>query len=106
MPMSPKIMKRYLRLPIAQEIWSALSKAFYYGSDELQVFTLNQRAFTTEQSGKSLSEFCGELIEIFHELDHRDKVVMKDHDDITPYRKSIERQRVHIFLVGLDGDFE
>ena len=48
MSMSPKIMKRYLRLPTAQEIWSALSKAFYDGSDELQVFTLNQKAFTVK----------------------------------------------------------
>ena len=48
MSMSPEIMKRYLRLPTAQEIWSALSKAFYDGSDELQVFTLNQKAFTVK----------------------------------------------------------
>ena len=31
---------------------------------------------------------------------------MKDPDDITTYRKSIEQQWVHIFLAGLDGDFE
>ncbi|KAL6330550.1 hypothetical protein AAG906_040481 [Vitis piasezkii] len=34
------------------------------------------------------------------------KVVMKDPNDIAAYQKSIEQQRVHIFLVGLDGDFE
>jgi len=34
-------MKRYLHLATAREIWSA-----YDGSDELQVFTLNQKAFT------------------------------------------------------------
>ena len=55
MSMSPEIMKRYLRLPTAQEIWSALSKAFYDGSNELQVFTLNQKAFTAKQNGRSLS---------------------------------------------------
>ena len=31
---------------------------------------------------------------------------MKDPKDIAAYRKSIERQWVHIFLVGLDGYFE
>ena len=46
MSMSPEIMKRYLHLPTAQEIWSALSKAFYDGSDELKFFTLNKKAFT------------------------------------------------------------
>ena len=67
---------------------------------------MNQKAFTAKQSDKSLSEYYGKLTEIFYELDHQDKVVMKDPNDIAAYWKSIERQRVHIFLVGLDGDFE
>ena len=106
MSMSLEIIKRYLRLPTAQEIWSILSKAFYDGSDELQVFTLNQKAFTAKKNDRSLSEYYGALTEIFCELDHRDKVVMRDPDDIAAYWKSIELQRVHIFLVRLDGDFE
>ena len=36
MSMTPEIMKRYLCLPIAYEIWSSLAKAFYDGSDELR----------------------------------------------------------------------
>lgn len=106
MSMTPEIMKRYLRLPTAHEIWSALSEAFYDGSDELQIFSLNQKAFTAKQNGRALSEYYGELMVIFQELDHRDTVVMKDPDDVKAYHKSIERLRVHIFLAGLDGDFE
>ncbi|KAJ1386643.1 gag-polypeptide of LTR copia-type [Sesbania bispinosa] len=106
MSMKPEIMKRYLRLPTAFDIWNALSKAFYDGSDELQVFVLNQRAFTAKQNNRTLTEYYGELVEIFRELDHRDKVVMKDPDDVKSYQKSIERLRVHIFLAGLDDDFE
>ncbi|KAH9768480.1 Integrase catalytic domain-containing protein [Citrus sinensis] len=104
--MSPEIMKRYLRIPTAYEIWDALSKAFYDGSDELQVFTLNQKAFSTKQNGQPLSKFYGELIEIFRELDHRDKVVMKNPKDVVIYRRSVERLRVHIFLAGLDEEFD
>ena len=106
MSMKPEIMKRYLRLPTALDIWNALSKAFYDGSDELQVFVLNQRAFTAKQNNRNLTEYYGELVEIFRELDHRDKVVMKDPDDVKSYQKSIERLRVNIFLAGLDDDFE
>ncbi|XP_048229206.1 uncharacterized protein LOC125369892 [Ricinus communis] len=90
MSMSPEIMKRYLRLSIAHEIWTALSKAFYDGSDELQLFSLNQKAFAAKQNRRSLSEYYGELTAIFQELDHRDKVVMKDPDDVVAYKKSIE----------------
>uniref|UniRef100_A0A2N9IBP1 Integrase catalytic domain-containing protein n=1 Tax=Fagus sylvatica TaxID=28930 RepID=A0A2N9IBP1_FAGSY len=104
--MSPEIMKRYLRLPTAREIWTALAKAFYDGADESQLFALNQRAFSTKQVGRPLSTYYGDLIEIFQELDHRDKFVMKDPDDVIAYKKSVERLRVHIFLNGLDAEFE
>ena len=101
MSMSPEIMKRYIRLPTPQDIWKALSKAFYDGVDELQVFTLNQRAFSAKQNGRPLSIYYGELTEIFSELDHRNKVVMVDETDIASYQKLLQRQRVHIFLSRL-----
>jgi len=104
--MSPEIMKRYLRLPTAREIWTALAKAFYDEADESQLFALNQRAFSTKQVGRPLSTYYGDLIEIFQELDHRDKIVMKDPDDVIAYKQSVERLRVHIFLNGLDAEFE
>nr|CAD1835526.1 unnamed protein product [Ananas comosus var. bracteatus] len=59
-------------------IWTALSTAFYDGSDELQVFTLNQKAFSARQNGQILSVYYGELTELFQELDHRDKILRKD----------------------------
>ena len=107
MSMSPEIMKRYIRLPTTRDIWKALSKAFYDGADELQVFTLNQRAFSAKQNDKTLSVYYGELTEIFSELDHRDKVIMESMIDVASYQKSFQRQRVHIFfLARLDGEFE
>ncbi|XP_068655767.1 uncharacterized protein [Aristolochia californica] len=104
--MSPDIMKRYIRLRTARKIWNALEKAFYDGSDESQLFSLNQRAFSTKQTGRPLSTYYGDLVEIFQELDHRDRITMKDPDDVIAYRKSVERLRVHIFLNGLDAEFE
>ena len=72
----------------------------------MQVFILNQKAFSAKQGGKSLTEYYKELTEVFQELDYRDKVAMKDSDDVIAYQKSVERLRVYIFLVGLDGMFE
>ncbi|KAM7499356.1 hypothetical protein LguiA_023770 [Lonicera macranthoides] len=106
MSMKPEIMKRYIRIPTAREIWKSLSTAFHDGADELQVFSLNQRAFSAKQDGRPISEFYGELTEIFSELDHRDKVVMENPNDMESYRKSIQRLRVHIFLAGLDNELE
>jgi len=56
--------------------------------------------------GRPLSIYYGDLVEIFQELDHHDRTVMKDPDDVITYRKSVERLQVHIFLNGLDAEFE
>ena len=87
--MSPEIMKWYLRLPTTRDIWKALSKDFYDGADELQVFVLNQRAFSTKQNGRTPSIYYGELTEIFGELDHHDKVIMESENDIESYQKIV-----------------
>lgn len=83
-----------------------MSKGFFDRSGELQVFSLNQKAFTTKRNGKSHSNYHKELIEVFHELDYCDKVVMNDPNDVVVYRQSIEQLKVHILLVELDGEFE
>ncbi|KAG5545275.1 hypothetical protein RHGRI_017663 [Rhododendron griersonianum] len=57
-------------------------------------------------AGRTLPTYYGDLVEIFQELDHRDKIVMKDPDDVIAYTKSVERLRVHIFLNGLDAEFD
>ncbi|KAF9666501.1 hypothetical protein SADUNF_Sadunf16G0235700 [Salix dunnii] len=103
---SPEILKRYLRLRIACEVWSTLAKAFNDEYDESKIFALNQRALSTKELGCSLLTYYDELVEIFQELDHRDKISMKDLDDLMAYKKSIERLRVHVFLNELDADFE
>ena len=64
--MTLEIMKRYLCLRTAREIWSALDKAFYDGLDKTQIFALNQRAFSIQQSGQSLPTYYGELVGICH----------------------------------------
>jgi len=56
--------------------------------------------------GRPLLTYYGDLIEIFQELDHRDRIEMKDPDDVITYRRSVERLWVHIFLNGLDAEFE
>lgn len=48
MSMAPKIMKHDLHLKIAREIWSGLAKEFYDGTDDVQVFFLYEKAFSTK----------------------------------------------------------
>ncbi|KAJ0078865.1 hypothetical protein Patl1_23807 [Pistacia atlantica] len=97
-------MKCYLRLSIACKIWSALSKAFYDGSDELLVFSLHQKAFTTKQNGRSLSVYYGELTEIFQELNHRNKNPVPNLEEI--YSKVLREAVCQTTLKGESGNVE
>lgn len=65
-----------------------------------------KKAYSAKQNGRSLSSYYEELIEFLCELDHYDKVIKENEKDASSYHKSIQWQRVHIFLAGLDGEFE
>ncbi|XP_061366622.1 uncharacterized protein LOC133309809 [Gastrolobium bilobum] len=83
----------------------ATSKTLYDGSDESCLFDLNQRSFTTKQLGRPLAVYYNELLAIFQEIDHRtspsDSVTNLVHQQST-----LSRFRVHIFLAGLDSEFD
>jgi hypothetical protein len=61
---------------------------------------------TFKHAGKPLSTYYGELVEIFQELDYYGKVIVKYLDDIITYNKFVTWLRVHIFLSGLNTNFE
>ena len=63
--MSPTLMQRLIRLPIAKDIWEAVSKTFYDEIDETCIFELNKRSFSTKQNGRLLPTYYSELISIF-----------------------------------------
>lgn len=67
---------------MTKEIWDALSTTFFDGTDEVRVFTLNQKVFATKHSWKSVTNYFGELITIFQELGHCDTIVMSCDRDI------------------------
>ncbi|XP_038678366.1 uncharacterized protein LOC120006034 [Tripterygium wilfordii] len=104
--MKPELMKRHIRLPTAAAIWQAVKTSFVDDKNEVRVYTLNQRAARIRQNGRQISVYFGELFEIFQELDHHSRVVMSCAKDIKIYQDFKERQRVYIFLGGLDDEFE
>ncbi|CAL8132821.1 unnamed protein product [Prunus armeniaca] len=104
--MSPELMGRFIRLRTAKEIWDAVKKVFYDGSDESQVYELNRKAFTFKQNGQPVSKYYSMLQSLFQELDHRDPPSMVCAADTDAYQKKLNRLRVHNFLFGLDPEFD
>ncbi|CAH9128619.1 unnamed protein product [Cuscuta epithymum] len=103
--MSPPLIRRFIRLQTAQEIWEAVAKTFYDGTDETQLFELNRRSFTTRQNGRSLSTYYNELVSIFQEIDTRLTTQEESVALTVSLNKTLSRLRVHIFLAGLDPEF-
>ncbi|XP_061338432.1 uncharacterized protein LOC133285237 [Gastrolobium bilobum] len=104
--MTPQLMQRFIRLDSAHEIWDAARRTFYDGSDETCLFELNQRSFSTKQNGRPLSTYYNELLSIFQEIDHRMTSPATTVNEILQTHSSLSRMRVHIFLSGLDSDFD
>lgn len=63
--MSPLLIWRFIRLQTTKEIWEAIVKTFYNGTDETQLFELNTKSFTTRQNGKPLPAYYYMLVSIF-----------------------------------------
>jgi hypothetical protein len=104
--MKPEIMKRYIRLSTSKEIWDSLKVAYFDENDEARIYSLNQKASRLRKNSRPLATYFGEQTEIFQELDHFNRVSMECENDIKMFQKSTERQRVYIFLGGLDDRFD
>ena len=81
-------------------------KTFYDGSDESRLFELNQKSYSIKQEGKSVSTYYNELIALFQEIDDRTASQGETVEGVVQLHSIIHRLRVHIFLCGLDFEFD
>ncbi|CAL9019800.1 unnamed protein product [Prunus brigantina] len=90
----------------AKEIWDAVKKTYFDGGDETFLFDLNKRAFTIKKNGAPVHNYYNQLQTIFQEIDHRTPNRMHCDADITERQTELDRLRVHLFLAGLDPQFD
>ncbi|BFG37702.1 hypothetical protein CerSpe_239760 [Prunus speciosa] len=104
--MSPDLMGRFICFSTAKEIWDAVKKTYFDGGDETFLFDLNKRAFTIKQNGAPVHKYYSQLQTIFQEIDHRTPNRMHCDADVTERQTELDRLRVHLFLAGLDPQFD
>ena len=108
-----EMMKRYIQLGTSKEIWDSLKIAYFdendeariYSLNEARIYSLNQKASLLCRNERLLATYFGELTKIFQELDHFSKATMECENDIKTFQKSIEWQKVYLFLGSLDDVF-
>ena len=69
-------------------------------------FELNQRSLSTKKNGRPLSTYCNELVAIFQEIDHITTSQEGIVEGVIQLHSAMARLRVHIFLSGLDSEFD
>ena len=99
-------MQRYIQLSITNEIWEPIDKTFYDGYDETCLFEWYKKSVTVKQSSRPLSTFYSELVEIFQEIDHLIVAQEEEFLGVIQTHSIMVRLRVHIFLNGLDVEFD
>ncbi|KAK9924141.1 hypothetical protein M0R45_032528 [Rubus argutus] len=104
--MESSLMNRYIRLPTAKDIWEAVEKTFYDDSDETRIFELNKKCFEAKQNRRPIPTYYNELVAMFQEIDQR---VASQNDNVAAVvqeTSAMSRLRVHMFLSGLDSEYD
>ncbi|KAL6184986.1 hypothetical protein ACLB2K_041121 [Fragaria x ananassa] len=102
----PSLINRYIRLPTTKDVWEVVEKTFYDDSDETRIFELNKKCFAARQNGRPLPTYYNELVGMFQEIDqciasHNNTVV-----GVIQETTAMARMRVHMFLSGLDSEYD
>ncbi|XP_074573498.1 uncharacterized protein LOC141829923 [Curcuma longa] len=104
--METSLMNRYIRLSTAKDIWEAVEKTFYDGSDETRIFELNKKCFEAKQNGRPIPTYYNELVAMFQEIDQRITSQNNDVATVVHETSMMSRLRVHMFLSGLDSEYD
>ncbi|KAG8640644.1 hypothetical protein MANES_13G071301v8 [Manihot esculenta] len=92
--------------PLLMQRFILVAKTFYDESNKTCLFELNQKSFSTTQNDRPLSTYYNELIPIFQKIDHRMTSQEETVEGVVQLHSTMARLRVHIFLSGLDPEFD
>ncbi|KAH0679702.1 hypothetical protein KY284_020787 [Solanum tuberosum] len=102
----PDIMSLFARLSTAKSIWDTVSQTYYERADRSVIYELSCQAMRMKQEGKTVSTYFADLRKIWKELDHHKPISFTQPDVVQARQKEIEKERVYIFLAGLDDIYD
>ena len=93
--MTQDMYRRHLRCKSAKEIWDAVQKHHSKSKDRSRIGFLLNKGATLKQGERSVSEYSGEVLEIYDELDYyRPPIATTNFDQV-------QQDRTYHFLHGL-----
>ncbi|TXG60395.1 hypothetical protein EZV62_014968 [Acer yangbiense] len=103
--MTPKVSVICMFLKTTHDIWDTYGQTYSKVRDVAQVYEIKTRLSTTKQGTRSVTEYSNILQKLWQELDHYQCIEMKCTDDATVLKRFLEKERIYIFLAGLNVEF-
>jgi Retrotransposon gag protein len=76
-------------LHTAKDVWKVIATTYYDGSDEAQVYALNQQISRVKQGARAIEEYFDELQGLWQEIDFRCPNPIEFSADIVKFDTSI-----------------
>jgi hypothetical protein len=100
--MDQSLVVNFIRYPTAKQVWDFAATTYFDGMDTSQVYELRRRVSRLKQAGGSIEKYYNNLQGLWREIDFRRPNPMEYTTDIQRYNSILQKERVYMFLDGLD----
>ena len=104
--MEPIVGRTYLFLPSASAIWMAARETYSDLGNAGQLFEIKSQLRKARQGEKSVTQYYTDLKMLWQEMDLYCEYEWNCSKDSAFYQKTVEKERVFDFLVGLNADLD
>uniref|UniRef100_A0A803KQ64 Uncharacterized protein n=1 Tax=Chenopodium quinoa TaxID=63459 RepID=A0A803KQ64_CHEQI len=100
------LVNQFLDYKNARDLWKGIETLLSSGRDELQIYDLNSKAASMKQGTDTIEVYFSKLNTLWKEIDRRMPNPMKCAEDITLFNSFIQRQRLYLFLAGVNDSLD
>lgn len=104
--MEQEIGKTYMFLPTAKDVWESVKETYSDMEDQSQMLELNTKIWKLQQGNRSLTSYYNEMVSLWQEVDLFEEEAWKCSEDASMYKKKVERNRLFVFLAGLNKELD
>lgn len=104
--MDPSLIANSIRFLAAKQVWDSAAITYFDGIDTSQVYDFWRHVTCIRQIGGSIEKFYNDLQGLRREINFLHPIPMQGTIDIQKYNSIIQKDRVYIFLDGLDDQLD
>ncbi|KAK8951032.1 hypothetical protein KSP39_PZI004596 [Platanthera zijinensis] len=104
--MSPQVYRSYMLLDSAYDIWSRARDTYSQAGSSMQIYELTRRVLELKQGTMTVAAYYSEFERLYQELDFFNTFTAACTADAIALQRDKDRFRIHVFLMGLNMEFD